>query len=1370
MQNDDSESSEDIESMDQFKILKDGTNLNHYQETPVQKMSSASPMSPTRRRLDERITSRITQLMSKNTNETDETTLVESPETDKAHESAVKILKMQSICTLLNSNHFKYQYGSASTLAIGSLIAIGTSKGQILTFSFDQTSQNVYQDRKSLESGSITSLALSADSTYVAAGFEKGTIIIWDLNKPSAPILTIQELTQKDLARGTKEGHLVGSKIHHLSFVGKRHTALISADNKGFLCYHNGYRNVLGYHVISRKVLGKYSYQEASLTSHILTTLMLPLGSSVEATDSIGLTAIMTPNALIVISIYPELQTHFKIGRPSGISKQSPLSACVTWLPALKMSTGVTIPKLCYCWSNYLTVFDISHEVMKNENGDESVFVKFNNKKRYVAREALVAVQFLNQNIIAALTNGNRILLINEANMQVLDVIDLLGKNISSLDFFGDDLFESVFSNSFKSFKEKLFIIGEADLYVVSLNNWADYLMSFMSEGQYLKALKKARELYLNTDLKLTIYGLPSSIYKRKTILSDHISQLLIAALDYTFKDEVVNQDTLVEFLSIYLQIYVDFKDISTPASLDLAFDKFNDSGNINTFFEVLKTFIEREEITQFSPAILQLLVKDFIANEQGEELEQLICLLDITSLDIDLTISLCQQYHLRDSLTFIWNVLMGDYITPLMDFIKLIVRYNESDGTDVSSRTELSRVYSYLTYTLTGRQYPTERLIDFTKMRQAKMTIYYVLFNGASLAWPKGLGKVHIMKDIKMEPAFPYLYLLLKFNCFETIGALNEIFEDDFLNDDSESDDVYSDFQLKATRQYIIDILFEVFNSSGSEFSQLDNTYLAIFVARNYPKFRQFINLSDSKCEDLIEALCAYPNADLKEDCELSLQSLLSTYHPLNVSDLIYFFERAGFYDVLFSVYKSEQKFHKVLEIWLSNKERAQLEKEVLNKITVNYEKDSDIVRKCFELTTDNTSERAQVVLFIRNNFDKLVQDDLFEMIKLFSKFCPDLNSEVLNIENDNLSFKFLDVLFKDFGLQGTSKNTQNRLKFRYIELLSQYDRKELYNFLSKTSTVENIQDIIPILRKNRAVDSVVHLMKRENDLVPLIQEISSYFLYLKQEILEIIRHELSTEKFQDIEADLWKYLFMGIDICEHELQLKLPVKNLTPNEWLWLTIIESTVDILRAVNSETSGKNHDQSVEKIVDTIKRLVQDLFTSLINSRSVEDLDILEPEEKKSSQSFSFFQVFNEFLLHSAVNSQEITRLSDVRSVLREIFLSYKYDTVLQGTVLKLISSRIFEEFEKLNGHKLRGLTSGKADCDACGKPLWGAKISNEVYDEWAEAQLQKLGTQSENGDVADDSVYIFTCVHRFHGRCIKNLAGGVTDKCIICDA
>src|SRR5690606_3613568 len=157
----------------------------------------------------------------------------------------------------------------------------------------------------------------------------------------------------------------------------------------------------------------------------------LPLGNVDRTTDTMGLTAMLTPYLLVIVSTTPIAQTQHKSSRPKEVAPHSAMSGCLAWFPAVKLKvpdplTGsdVSEVKLVYCWSNVLTVLDVEEIPAGDPNKPPSL--KFRARSRWICDEAIVAVRWLSRSVLTVLTITQRLIVLEDRSMRVTDGFDLI--------------------------------------------------------------------------------------------------------------------------------------------------------------------------------------------------------------------------------------------------------------------------------------------------------------------------------------------------------------------------------------------------------------------------------------------------------------------------------------------------------------------------------------------------------------------------------------------------------------------------------------------------------------------------------------------------------------------------------------------------------------------------------------------------------------------------------------------------------------------------------------------------------------------------------------------------------------------------------
>lgn len=1313
----------------------------------------------------------------------------------------LKWMKMAKISDQIFSSSSKSEYGEPTLLTISDeYIAIATSKNYILLFNFKQILLMTVKTDNVLPMTTITALSLSIDSTYVVAGYSNGFINLWDLKKID-PIISIQPTTFHELQyNGTHYhiAHMEGFAIRQISFVGSRHTGFVSSDESGMLIYHNGGRSLIGYSCRSKIIYGKYDLnnivsKSIDYSNTILDYHLLPVGSKLSCSDTMNLLSVITPHSMNIISLHPTVITYFTLVKPKISNQNIGMSGSVSWYPSTIDETGKTenLPMLAYAWSNILSVLEIHAEYIINDLAEEVPTLSICNKRFVECSESILTLCWLNSRVLVALTRSQKLIFYDAKTLVCLKEEDIMFKQLKSVLFFPNNkigLIGKAYSGSIAILKSNIFILQKNEIAVGNLANWADVLLDLLNEGKYFETLEESKRQYIGGD-DLALIKLPEDDNVRHTLMEDYLFKIFKSSLKYVF---VQNSENIPhDFKKTTTLLIQTCLTIHAPVEMyDLIYEKLLEFDSENIFFEVLENFIFSSEIVTFSPTILKAMVNYYTNENDITTLERLICLLDIEQLDIDLTVTLCKKYHLNETLTYIWTNLLHDYLTPLIEAVLRIKRYNEErDNLTKQQRLELANdinyVYPYISYTLTGRQYPTDKLFPYEYCLSAKLNIYYFLFNGSSISWPVGSPKIHTVNDYKVEPAFPYLYALLKYDSESMFTSLNEAFEDDLLNENEMAplgSAIDNKYQLRVNRQYIMDVLLGLLHDADSEFSTLDRIRLAIFITRNYPKYLQFIRLADSMSDEMITLLCKAGSlskedtsvtSELIQDCELGLQCLLSVYKPLNINMVIAQVDKAGYYHVLLYIYQVEEMYVDVLKLWV----RLQVSK-VKNKGSM---KDIDLFKPISEIIRDafmrlSPSETDEIIKLIQANFELIVKADPKGIAQVFCKECPELHSNIIYIDDQRIKFEFLKEIFnfQNLGKPQSDKMVGPNLKVEYLKSLIK-QKHILENEKGNDATVlegkgENINAKIEnfVLGLETLTDDLFNILKSEetDGFNILIKWYIVKFQY--QKAIDIIcdtmattAHGMCKNGYNDVsETKVWLCLNKAFSLLSTNDKRLYEKQNngLQLKEMLLLQLVESSVSILTSLTKEPNVV----ADAKIIDIYKKVVQSVFTFVINA-SHED-------------SSSFNDIFKRFLDGSSVH---LTTLGDVQLVLKEIFLSYHNDKEILTYIQTLVDEDIFQNLMVLESLKVKGWSPMHIECETCGKRIWGSKIGGRVYESYRNHKLKELEKEQVNNEVyaidpldKANELYVFQCRHTYHRKCLDSM-GMVDDtdkKCILCNS
>ncbi|KAF6837734.1 golgi complex component [Colletotrichum plurivorum] len=1295
----------------------------------------------------------------------------------------------------------KRNFGAPTCVAVSASIVLGTSKGIILMFDYNQVLKTIIgPGTKAVESGAITAIAISADHTTIAGGHANGNIFTWEANRASRPFLSISHLDQSQLQNRTVDGHLPGVAVTHLGFLGTRHTALVSADDRGMAFSHLATRGTgsLGRTVKTTRILGRYPNAappagKSLKPSTVLAFGPLPLGNTERATDTMGLTAMLTPYLLVIVSTTPVAQTQHKSARPKDVAHHGAMTGCLAWFPAVKLKvpdsvTGSDISraKLVYCWSNVLTVLDVDE--IPAENKDKPPTLKFKARSRWKCVEAIVAVQWLSRSVLTVLTITQRLIVLEDRSMRMTEGFDLMNKFIYHSDLFSKQLHTLVeqldeedtsmhgvvadaFYMSFKTYKGKIFLLGFNDVSIGSLSNWADRIIALMENGDYVGAIQLGTSYYTGDADKLTI-GLPEDTRLRHSMVRDKLMEIMRASLKYAFtqrqKDKSAADDSHLRELA-----ETCFTACHSVGDLDFLFEEmyewYEDAGVEGIFLETMEPYILEKSITVVPPAIVKTTVTHYVAKGWESRLEEIIVHMDTMTLDLDQITLLCKQHSLYDALIYVWNQALNDYITPLINLLTLLVPLM-SNGDYMSSGNMEDEIYGvnalkmfpYLSYTLTGRVYPTGEAMDDAVASKAKAEIYWFLFSGNSVTWPKGSNQQFLTRpDQHTEPSFPYLRLILKFDAPSFLSAVNEAFEDSFLNDSPEKQvnggirgDVPEEqiFGLTVDRQYIVSILLEIMNPA--DFAAEDTIYLDMFIARNLPKFPQYLLFPGSTLTKVLTGLCNYPGADLAEDAQLSAEYLLSIYQPPDADTLIPMFKKAGFYRILKRQYKVDKQYGKLVQTYFED--------------PADRDAVFECIGDCLRPHSGLNRRQVQEVLeAIKNNARELLGTNPSEAARVLAAQPVDIHQHVLDSTQDapELQYFYLRTLLEAEKRGGDGQTNPDRVLIeRYVQLMCRYDPSHVSDYIGLIQSANLRLDVLlPAMEKTGVIDAAVVLMAREGQVKEAMERLVKHLGTLEsalQGILKGAQARNSTDIQSGAEETLralQKYVHVGIWLCQgqtksskkangvQQRKSKSTTETLLPDEELWLSLIDAAVQTTRKISSiiEPSGSLQNGTSsddgktdvldsldgEKLLTLLRSLVQHTFTALLTTTS-------SPAGNQAGgrlltnagNNLSFLRILRAFLTRAAATSPN---LADLRSVLASIFSAYAYEESILRLSNRLLERSLFVNVKQAVDLRQRGWRPRGSTCEACGRRIWGPGVSGNVFEAWEEKQARDEQLKAE---------------------------------------
>ncbi|TKA83806.1 hypothetical protein B0A55_00018 [Friedmanniomyces simplex] len=1364
----------------------------------------------------------------------------------------VRWTKLRKITGQALSEVGKRNFGRPTCLAVSALIAIGTSKGLVLGFDYHQTLKIIIgQGTKATECGSVTALSIAADYSTIVAGHANGHIFTWEISKPARPFLQIPPLDRGTVQQQQHpDGHVVDCAILHIGFLGTRHTALVSADAAGMAFSHVASRGLgpVTRAVKTTRLLGRYPTTDPKVErnrkpSSVLAFSPLPLGNVEQATDGMGITALLTPYLLVIVSTTPIAQTQHKSPRPKEVKPHSTLSGCLAWFPAVKLKASNaekdrenSDTKLVYCWSNVITVMDV--KVTENEDPVKPASLQFRARSRWRAEEAIVAVQWLGRSVLGVMTVSQRLLIVEDGSLQVTETIDLLHRHIYHQDLFSQQLQSVVehldsddpslhgvvadaFYMSFRAYKGRMFLLGFNDLTVGTLSNWADRLMALMEAGDHIAAIRLATEYYAGSSNNVTV-GLPEHDGSRHEVVKERLLAMISASLSYSFSQhDAERQIRLRELAEVCFEACTSMQE--TDYLFSDVFEAFEDAEESALYITTLEPYILDSEIKVLPTEVVKSLVSHSISENQGARLEELLCRLDPLSFDFDQITTLCRQHGLYDALVYVWTQGIGDFVTPLIDLltlVKMLQDGGEDDHlTDNPFYDSAMKVFPYLAYSLTGRRYPNGELMDDREVTRVKADLYEYVFAGTPTAWPPGSKKTfRTTKDALNEPAFPYLVLLLEFDAANFMSMLNEVFEDSFLNE-AEEDSSVNDTLMNGTsrpgytmtRQHIISIMLDVMRQH--DFGLGDVVYLDMFIARSLPKYPGQLVLSGSLLTQVLQRLCQPPSDDLWDDCQLSIEYLLSAYRPLDVSPLVRALREAHFFRVLKSVYRGERLFTELLEAYFEDPQ--------------DREDVFDCIVYCLRSSTAATQKQVQAIKrTVMEHLKDLAEIDVTRTARTLAMHAKDLlQPAVAALADTHQQFVFLRTLLEPGLVRGArdpkaaallAPPETSTFAEQYVRLMCLHDPRHVADYVSILPTSNlRLDSVLPAMEEAGVIDAAVILLSNDGRVRDAIDRLVAHLRSLEQALTSLINaagespDTASTqEAAEDLVEAVEKYTKVGIWLCQGQsataqrrprprtnFAWDVPEDDLDLDEYLWLNLVDAVVQIAnntsravhRLVEQPTSADLAALQSSRLTASLRTNVQQAFTALLTATATPSIQRRLQNAgppKPTQDDLSFLRVLRAFLARAAVTAPS---LSDLRAVLSDIFAAYAYEQGILSVANELIGSDVFSDINDVHEMRQKGWRPRAQVCEHCKRRAWGQGIGEIVWDEWIlrehnrEAEkarklvergggeearrLARGKAKAEAAVVADRSdvqgeesrkltLVVFACRHVFHRVCL----------------
>ena len=833
--------------------------------------------------------------------------------------------------------------------------------------------------------------------------------------------------------------------------------------------------------------------------------------------------------------------------------------------------------------------------------------------------------------------------------------------------------------------------------------------------------------------------GLPDDMQRRQEIVGERMRALMVSSARYAFSSDRMTDGTHitpdgrgVDRTSLFEGL------VSSCARASVALDdygflfedlfqQYDDTGISRIYLLQLQAFVLDNSIRYVPPRITQRLVALHQEDGRPDLAERIIWHIDPACLDINQVIHLCQTEQLYDALLYVYTRAMKDYVSPLVELLELIRKVQQfrksrtqsmgnsvhEEGAMEDSRMEpiilnAYKIYPYLANVLSGLTYPSEEPLEKEESLRAKKDIYTFLFFGRSSVWPPGEGGKLVLTSEEeggIEPTYPYVRLLLRFDAESFLHSLDIAFEDPDLDDD--------------TRPVIIKILLQLLFSK--DLPPSDVTFINIFIARSVSKYVQYVQLNPSSLHGILIGLAEDPDQSTREDRQLAAEYLLSVYNPHESDRILRLFESAKFFRILRSWHRREQRWAPLLSTYLHDPGLRPAEVfsnvgEVLNS----------------SKRASNGSLPPEIIPVITTALPRLLQVNIASTALLIDEHLPDLHENALHALGPNADrerFVYLRHLLgpplpedeehvSPFRRCGPSMKVSMHLQQLYISFQCQYQPSEVIDVL-KYLPADSLDwsQVLRTCEVNEVFDAVVWALNWRGKPQEALSKAAVFEKKLALRIVDILSAPdivLTPQAVANIRNEISALEVLGrtaMAIClEHSQN---PTVTEVPLEDIWCQLLSSQINSIQSISTccsaeALSGSSNlefdDETVQvewQTLSALRSLVQETFASLVSI--------------SSTHAVSFPRLFKRLVdPANPTHPSAGTPYKEFRTILTSMLESYRSEGDMLIITKQLIDRDLFETMEIFTQERSRGWAPSRGTCFFCRKPLLGTQNSEST--------------------------------------------------------
>lgn len=1077
-----------------------------------------------------------------------------------------------TITRTISSPAFRRDHGTPQALAVHiNYIAVGMSRGVIIVVPSKYSPH--YADNmeaKMLMLGlqgdrsyaPVTSMSFNQQGDLLFAGYADGHYTVWDVQRVSAAKLVTEHK----------------APVVHMLYLGMdsqvtRQFNIVSGDSKGVV-------KLIRFSPFSW--LNRFSTSKTSTLLDESTSTVVcasPLLSE-ESSGSIptfaeeGVVIFVTHQSALVakvISNTPEV--YAQLPKPDGVREGSmPYTAWKYMAPShaenVQSKESETAPLLAIAWDHIVQVA----KLVKSE-------LKICAKWRL--ESSAIGVAWLDDQMLIVLTSAGRLCLYANDGTLIHDT------NFAVDGGRGDDVIghhthfsnEKAHHNCIGVRGASLYLLGPTHLVVSRLLPWKERVQVLRKGGDWMGAFNMAMMLY--DGQAHGVFDLPRALENVQKTIMPYMVELLLAYVDEVFSyisvavkekmeqlndsgvsvnSEIKEQYTRVGGVAVEFCVHINRTDIL----FDQILSRFQSVQQKETFLELLEPYILKDMLGSLPPEIMQALVEHYSTKGWLQRVEQCVLHMDISSLDFNQVVRLCQEHNLYGALIYLFNKGLDDFRTPLEELLRVFRNNNSENAPSLGYR-----MLVYLKYCFSGLAFPPGHgSLPPARLPSLRMELIHLLLEDSNAPSSWGLTCLSSTK------AYKNLYHLLELDTEATLDVLKCAFID-------------SRSQCQDLIQNTVDVLAIVLETSKTQpeiiWPSKDDIgrildFISHFVACGEAKISKEIltQTFEYLTLDNIES----KSLDFLKNREKQVLALLEVVPETDWDDgyLFDMCEKAQFYQVCGFIHDSKQQYISAIDSLMKDVDEPVHAFSYISNLLQNSDKRPDsleaqvisripnLVQLCREgtvfLVVQHLFQEFQQILVELKSHPKSLFLYLKTVIEAHSK--GTLNFSSLRVKNQNQNQNQNDRLhdflqrISDFPkfLRDNPLHITDEITEMYLELLCEYEPKSVLHFL-ETCESYRVDHCLRLCQEHGIIDAAAFLLERVGDVGSALSFTLSDLMdkfHMLDAVVQSVHDFNAVMKKKEVN-DILYIVYTCVGLCQRNSSRLDPIES----EALWFQLLDT-------------------------------------------------------------------------------------------------------------------------------------------------------------------------------------------------------------------